>query len=91
LAEFDPSEEAEDVTGLDLLDAELGVLSACETGLGPVCVGEGVFGVQRAFVTAGAKTLVMNVWKVSNEPTSELKEDSCARLLACDGRAEALR
>jgi len=82
---------AEDVTGLDLLATELVVLSACETGLGRVHVGEGVFGLRRAFVLAGAKTLVMSLWKVPDEPTRELMEAFYARLLAGQGRAEALR
>jgi CHAT domain-containing protein len=82
---------AEDVTGLDLLATELVVLSACETGLGQVHVGEGVFGLRRAFVLAGAKTLVMSLWKVPDEPTRELMEDFYRRLLAGEGRAEALR
>jgi CHAT domain-containing protein len=82
---------AEDVTGLDLLATELVVLSACETGLGHVHVGEGVFGLRRAFVLAGAKTLVMSLWKVPDEPTRELMEDFYGRLLAGHGRAEALR
>ena len=82
---------AEDVTGLDLLATELVVLSACETGLGQVHVGEGVFGLRRAFVLAGARTLVMSLWKVPDEPTRELMEDFYGRLLAGEGRAEALR
>ena len=82
---------AEDVSGLDMLDTELVVLSACETGLGQVHVGEGVFGLRRAFVLAGAKTLVMSLWKVLDEPTRELMEAFYTRLLAGQGRAEALR
>jgi tetratricopeptide (TPR) repeat protein len=82
---------AEDVTGLDLLATELVVLSACETGLGHVHVGEGVFGLRRAFVLAGAKTLVMSLWKVPDDQTRELMEDFYGRLPAGQGRAEALR
>jgi CHAT domain-containing protein/tetratricopeptide (TPR) repeat protein len=82
---------AEDVTGLDLLATELVVLSACQTGLGQVHVGEGVFGLRRAFVLAGAKTLVMSLWKVPDDQTHELMEDFYRRLLAGEGRAEALR
>lgn len=82
---------AEDVTGMDLLATELVVLSACETALGEVHVGEGVFGLRRAFVLAGAKTLVMSLWKVPDEQTRELMEDFYRRILAGEGRAEALR
>jgi CHAT domain-containing protein/tetratricopeptide (TPR) repeat protein len=82
---------AEDVSGLNLVSTELVVLSACDTGLGEVRVGEGVFGLRQAFVVAGAKTLVMSLWKVPDDQTRELMEDFYRRLLAGEGRAEALR
>jgi CHAT domain-containing protein len=82
---------AEDVTGMDLLDTELVVLSACETGLGQVHVGEGVFGLRRAFAVAGTKTLVMSLWKVPDEQTQELMADFYSRILRGEWRAEALR
>lgn len=80
-----------DVTGLDLLGTELVVLSACETGLGDVQVGEGVIGLQRAFTIAGAQTLVMSLWSVDDEATRELMVEFYRRLLAGEGKANALR
>ncbi|NMQ07986.1 CHAT domain-containing protein, partial [Candidatus Accumulibacter phosphatis] len=82
---------AEDVAGLDLLDTDLVFLSACETGLGDVQVGEGVFGLRRAFVVAGARTLIMSLWKVDDVATALLVDRFYTALLAGDGKGEALR
>ena len=83
---------AEDVVGLDLLETQLVVLSACETGLGDVHVGEGVYGLRRAFIAAGARTLVMSLWKVPDEETRAIMTGFYTELLH-QGRArgDALR
>jgi CHAT domain-containing protein/tetratricopeptide (TPR) repeat protein len=82
---------AEDVTGMNLLDTELVTLSACETGLGKVHIGEGIFGFRRAFMLAGARRLIMSLWKVPDLQTKELMIDFYKRLLAGDRPADALR
>jgi CHAT domain-containing protein len=82
---------AEDVTGMDLLDTDLVVLSACETGLGEIQFGEGVLGLRRAFVLAGTRRLVMSLWKVPDAQTKELMIDFYQRILRGDGVAQALR
>jgi CHAT domain-containing protein len=82
---------AEDVTGLDLTTTDLVVLSACDTGMGEVKTGEGVFGLRRACVLAGAKTLVMSLWKVPDLPTQELMVDFYRRILKGTPKADALR
>ena len=82
---------AEDASGLDLLFTDLVVLSACQTGLGDIKAGEGVFGLRRAFLLAGAKTLLMSLWKIPDEETQMLMEGFYKRILEGKPRAEALR
>ena len=62
---------ARDVSRMNLMNAELVVLSACQTGLGDVKGSEGVYGLQRAFKMAGVRYLMMSLWKVPDESTKE--------------------
>jgi hypothetical protein len=82
---------AKDVSGLDLLETELVVLSGCDTLRGAAPSGHNVIGLQRSFVLAGAQTLIMSRWRVPDPQRLELLTDFYRRLLAGQPRMEALR
>jgi CHAT domain-containing protein len=80
-----------EATGLNLWGTSLVVLSACDTGIGQVKTGDGVYGLRRALVLAGAETTMMSLWPVSDAGTRDLMVEFYAKLRAGIGRSEALR
>ena len=82
---------AYEISGLDLRNTELVVLSACESGIGLISSGEGVFGLQRAFFIAGARSLVMTLWTVDHIGAGLLMDAFYARLRRGASRSAALR
>jgi len=91
-AENDGVVTAEKILNLNLIGTDLVVLSACESGLGDVKSGEGVFGLRRAFSQAGAKSMVMSMWSIPDNETKELMTFFYKNLQAGSmNRAQSLR
>jgi len=80
-----------EVAGLNLRGTPLVVLSACETGLGEVKTGDGVYGLRRALVIAGSQTQLLSLWQVDDGGTKDLMVKYYEKLKAGKGRHEALR
>ena len=80
-----------EAANLNLNGTQLVVLSACETGVGEVRNGAGVYGLRRAFVMAGAQTQILSLWQVSDLATKDLMVGYYQQLQAKRGRSEALR
>jgi CHAT domain-containing protein len=80
-----------EASSLDLWGTRLVVLSACETGVGKVSNGEGVYGLRRSLVIAGAESLVMTLWQVDDLATRDLMTGYYEKLQRGAGRSAALR
>jgi CHAT domain-containing protein/Flp pilus assembly protein TadD len=80
-----------ELASLNLRHTQLVVLSACETGIGDVINGEGVYGLRRALVLSGAASQLISLWKVDDNGTKDLMVQYYDRLLANQGRSLALR
>jgi CHAT domain-containing protein len=66
---------AEDISTIDLKDTWLVTLSACDTGSGEARAGEGVLGLRRGFIEAGAQNLLMTLWPISDQFTVQIMSD----------------
>ena len=72
---------ADDIAGLDLHSCELLTLSACETGLGKKMSGQGVLGLRSAILSAGARNVLMSLWKVDDDATCQLMTEFYSNIL----------
>lgn len=80
-----------EAAGLDLWGTKLVVLSACDTGVGEVKNGDGVYGLRRALVLAGAESQMMSLWPVSDRSTRDLIIGYYRGLIQGQGLGAALR
>ena len=81
---------AEEVGSLDLNGTWLVALSACDTGMGKLRAGEGVMGLRRGFIQAGAQNLLMTLWPVLDRATSEFMLDFYSSVQKSGNPPEAL-
>ncbi|NES65467.1 MAG: CHAT domain-containing protein, partial [Okeania sp. SIO2D1] len=99
LAGFNPRESGDEdgvMTALEIANLSLGgtklvVLSACDTGVGDVNVGEGVYGLRRALAIAGSESQVISLWQVDDYATKDFMVKYYQRVLDNEGRSEAMR
>jgi len=80
-----------EASGLDLWGTKLVVLSACDTGIGRVTKSEGVYGLRRSLVLAGAESQMMSLWPVSDRSTRDLMISYYKNLINGQGRGDSLR
>lgn len=82
---------AKEIADVDLRGLDLVVLSACQTGLGDISQGEGVFGLQRGFKKAGANTILMSLWEVNDEATQILMTQFYKNIVSGRSKRQSLQ